>query len=170
MHLRNNMPVLTCRNIYWRYYSKLRWKWKQHVSPEIWWFSTRSKQGFLSFQEKKSVNLSLFLEQSVFLQFDVVCTVHHIAMCQWATKCKIFIINFYYTVFCLLYMFRTSLVIHYQELGIIYYITQYNRYNRAGESNCFKAARLACTYVPNCVILYTMPWWWWWMTRFFRNI
>ena len=31
----------------------------------------------------------------------------------------------------LLYMFRTNLVIHQQEHGVIYCITQYNRYNRA---------------------------------------
>ena len=39
------------------------------------------------------------------------------------------------TVFCLLYMFRTNLVVHYQEHRIIYCITQYNRYNRAGQSS-----------------------------------
>ena len=39
--------------------------------------------------------------------------------------------QFYSTVFCLLYMFRTDLVVHHHEHGIIYYITQYNRYNRA---------------------------------------
>ena len=62
--------------------------------------------------------------------------------------------------FCLLYMFRTNLVVHHQEHGIMYCITQfgtigtivqaslatarhnilyyavwYNRYNRAGESS-----------------------------------
>ena len=31
----------------------------------------------------------------------------------------------------LLYMFRTNLVVHHQEHGIIYCITQYSRYNRA---------------------------------------
>ena len=57
----------------------------------------------------------------------------------------------------LLYMFRTNLV-HHQEHGIIYCITQYNRYNRACES------RLACTIVPivpNCVIQYIIPCSWW---------
>ena len=40
--------------------------------------------------------------------------------------------QFYSTVFCLLYMFRTNLVVH-EEHGIIYCITQfwYNQYNRA---------------------------------------
>ena len=33
--------------------------------------------------------------------------------------------QFYHTVFCLLYMFRTNLVVHHQEHGIIYYITQF---------------------------------------------
>ena len=63
-------------------------------------------------------------------------------------------------------MFRTILVVHHQEHGIIYcitqfgtigtivqasldspavYCTQYNRYNRAGES------RLACTVLCNTV-------------------
>ena len=41
----------------------------------------------------------------------------------------------YSTVFCLLYMFRTNLVVHQQEHGIIYCTTHYNRYNRAGESS-----------------------------------
>ena len=39
--------------------------------------------------------------------------------------------QFYSTIFCLLYMFRTNLVVRHQEHGIIYCITQYNRYNRA---------------------------------------
>ena len=37
----------------------------------------------------------------------------------------------YSTVFCLLYLFRTNLVVHHQEHGIIYCITQYSRYSRA---------------------------------------
>ena len=32
---------------------------------------------------------------------------------------------FYSTVFCLLYMFRKNLVVHHQEHGIIYCITQF---------------------------------------------
>ena len=32
-------------------------------------------------------------------------------------------IDFYSTVFCLLYMFRTNLVVHHQEHGIMYCIT-----------------------------------------------
>ena len=42
--------------------------------------------------------------------------------------------QFYSTVFGLLYMFRPTLVVHHQENGIIHSITQYNPYNRAGES------------------------------------
>ena len=38
--------------------------------------------------------------------------------------------QFLFHSFCLLYMFRTSLVRH-QEHGIMYCITQYNRCNRA---------------------------------------
>ena len=41
---------------------------------------------------------------------------------------------FYSTVFCLLYMLRTNLVVHHQEHGIIHCITQYNWYNCAGDS------------------------------------
>ena len=67
--------------------------------------------------------------------------------------------QFYSTVFCLLYMFRTNLVVHHQETGIIYCTTQYNRYNRAYS-----------TFVPNCVIQYIMPCSWWWTTKFFRNM
>ena len=37
---------------------------------------------------------------------------------------------FYSTVFCPLYIFRTDLVVHHQKHGIIYCITQHNRYNR----------------------------------------
>ena len=33
--------------------------------------------------------------------------------------------QFYSTVFCLPYMFRTNLVVHHQEHGIIYCITQF---------------------------------------------
>ena len=38
---------------------------------------------------------------------------------------QILIISFYSTVFCLLYMFRTNLVVHHKEHGIIYCITQF---------------------------------------------
>ena len=51
-------------------------------------------------------------------------------------------IQFYSTVFCVLYMFRKNLAVHHQQHVIIYCITQYNRYNRAGESSC-TAARLS---------------------------
>ena len=38
--------------------------------------------------------------------------------------------QFLFHSFCLLYMFRTNLVVHHQEHGIIYCITQYSWYNR----------------------------------------
>ena len=41
--------------------------------------------------------------------------------------------------------------------NVLYYTVWDNRYNRAGESSCFEAARLACTIIPNCVIQYIMP-------------
>ena len=47
------------------------------------------------------------------------------------------IINFYSTVFCLLYMFRTKLVVHHQEHCIMHCITQFG-INRAGESSCLE--------------------------------
>ena len=57
--------------------------------------------------------------------------------------------------------------------NILYYTVWYCRYNRAGESSCFEAARLTCTIVPivpNCVIQYIMPCSWWWTARFVRNM
>ena len=41
--------------------------------------------------------------------------------------------QFYSTVFCLLYMFRTNLVAHHQGArhNILYYTVWYNRYSRA---------------------------------------
>ena len=44
---------------------------------------------------------------------------------------------FYSTVFHLLYMFPTNLVVHHQEHGTIYCITQL-WYNRTGESSCYE--------------------------------
>ena len=38
---------------------------------------------------------------------------------------QFFFFNFYSTVFCLLYTFRTNLVVHHHEHGIIYCITQF---------------------------------------------
>ena len=38
----------------------------------------------------------------------------------------------FHSFFCLLYMFRKNLVVHHQEHGVIYCITQYNR---GGESS-----------------------------------
>ena len=44
--------------------------------------------------------------------------------------------QFYSTVFCLLYMFRTNLAVHQQEHGIIYCITQFGIIVLSGESSC----------------------------------
>ena len=44
----------------------------------------------------------------------------------------------FHSFFCLLYMFRTNLVVHHQEHGTIYCITEYNRYNRAVCTDCTK--------------------------------
>ena len=63
--------------------------------------------------------------------------------------------QFYSTVFCLLYMFRTNQIVHHQEHGIIYCITQYNRYNRAGETrlhDCTDCTKL-CNTVYYAVLL-----------------
>jgi hypothetical protein len=56
--------------------------------------------------------------------------------------------QFYSTVFCLLYMFQTNLVVHHQEHDIMYCIT---RYNPAGESSCFEV--LGKSYLTLCVSL-----------------
>ena len=55
--------------------------------------------------------------------------------------------QFYSSFFCLLYMFRTNLAVHHQQHGIIYCITQYNRYNRAVST----IYRLYCVCVCVCV-------------------
>ena len=70
-------------------------------------------------------------------------------------RCTILIIDFYSTVFCLLNMFRTNLVVHYQEHGIMYCVIQFGTIGTV-----VLAARLACTtvpIVPNLVIQYIMP-------------
>ena len=54
-------------------------------------------------------------------------------------------------------MFRTNLVVHHQEHSVSF-------------TNNFKAARLACTIVPNCVIQYIMWCSWWRTTKFVRNM
>ena len=57
-------------------------------------------------------------------QDNIVCTVHHIAMLmtnEMHNSCNQFL---FHSFFCLLYMFRTNLVVHHQEHGIIYCITQ----------------------------------------------
>ena len=54
---------------------------------------------------------------------------------------------FYSTVFDLLYMFRTNLVVHHQQHGIIYCITQFGTIGTIVQVS-LPAARLACTIVP----------------------
>ena len=55
----------------------------------------------------------------------------------------------YSTVFCLLYMFRTNLVIHHHEHGIIYCITQFDTIMQESLSALkFNAAKLSCTILP----------------------
>ena len=49
---------------------------------------------------------------------------------------------FYSTVFCLFYLFRTNLVVHHQEHGIIYCITQFGT---IGTIVQVSLARLTCT-------------------------
>ena len=66
--------------------------------------------------------------------------------------------QFLFHSFCLLYMFRTNLVDHHQEHGVIYCITQYNRYNHAVST--------IVPIVPNCVTQCIMPCSRWWTARF----
>jgi hypothetical protein len=61
--------------------------------------------------------------------------------------------QFYSTVFCLLYMFRTNLVVHHQDYGIIYCITQYNQYNRAYSTIVPIVLIVLCNTVYNAVLL-----------------
>ena len=61
-------------------------------------------------------------------EFDVVCTVHHIAMCRWPTRCTILINNFLFHRFYLLALHVSKeLLINHQDHCIIYCITQYIR-------------------------------------------
>ena len=103
-----------------------------------------------------------------------------------ASYCNVLITNemhssydqFLFHSFCLLSMLWMNLIIHYQEHGIIYCITQSGTIVQASVAAMklyvrltynFIAARLACTIVPNCVIQYIIPCSWWCMTRFVRN-
>ena len=52
--------------------------------------------------------------------------------------------NFYSTVFCLLYMFRTNLVVHHQEHSIIYCITQFGTIRTIVQAILDSSARLYC--------------------------
>ena len=49
----------------------------------------------------------------------------------------------FYSFFCLLYMFRTNIVVHHQQHGIMYCITQYNCNSRAIRRVQLLAAGLA---------------------------
>ena len=59
-------------------------------------------------------------------------------MCRWPTSCTI-LQNFLFHRFFLALHVSNELLVHHQEQCIIYFITQYNRCIRAGES------RLACS-------------------------
>ena len=67
---------------------------------------------------------------------------------------QILIINFYSTVFFLLYMFQTNLVVHHQEHYIIYCITQFGTIGTVVQASLDSPARLNRLY---CVIQYIMP-------------
>ena len=62
----------------------------------------------------------------------------------------------YSTVFCLLYMFRTNLVVHHQQHGIIYCITQFGTIVQAQvlPTTSQELDSPDSTIVPNCVIQY----------------
>ena len=60
--------------------------------------------------------------------------------------------KFYSTVVCLLYMFRTNLVVHHQEYVKIYCIT---RYNRAGDClhDCTDCVKLCNTVYYDVLLM-----------------
>ena len=64
----------------------------------------------------------------------------------------------------LLYMFRTNLVVHHQENGIIYCITQFGT---IVQTSLELPPQLYWLY---CVIQYIIPCSWWWTARFVRNM
>ena len=55
--------------------------------------------------------------------------------------------QFYSTVFCLLYIFGMNLVVHHQDHGLIYCITQFGTIGIIVQASlaAFKAERFACT-------------------------
>ena len=68
-----------------------------------------------------------------------------------ASYCNVLITNkmhnsynqfFYSTAFCLLYVFRTNLVVHHQEHGIIYCITQFGTIGTIVQASLDSPARL----------------------------
>ena len=65
--------------------------------------------------------------------------------------------QFYSTVFCLLYMFRTNLVVHHQEHGIIYCITQFGTIGTIVQASLDSPARLDkhlfVKFVPTSVFM-----------------
>ena len=64
--------------------------------------------------------------------------------------------QFYSTIFCLLYMFRTNLVIHHQEHSIIYCITQFGTIVQASVATLKQLDSPARLYRLYCVIQYIM--------------
>ena len=68
---------------------------------------------------------------NIFTRNLTLCVLCIILQCVMTNEMHNSYNQFYSTIFCLLYMFRTNLVVHHQKHGIIYCITQYNRYNRA---------------------------------------
>jgi hypothetical protein len=74
----------------------------------------------------------ILLKFSFFFTLCVPCIILECVNDQ--RDAQFLLINFYSTVFCLLCMFRRNLVVHHQEHGIIYCITQFGTVgtNRAG--------------------------------------
>jgi hypothetical protein len=61
--------------------------------------------------------------------------------------------QFYSTVFCLLYMFRTNLVFHHQKHGVIYCVTQFVTIGTIVQANLDSPARL---YRLHNILYYTV--------------
>ena len=56
-----------------------------------------------------------------------MCTVHHIAMCGWPTRCTILINNFLFHPFFLALHVSNELLVHNQEHCLVYCVIQYTR-------------------------------------------
>ena len=97
--------------------------------------------------------------------FDVVCTVHHIAIRRWPTRCTVLINS------SLFHSFLSALHVSNESSrsssrarhNILYHAVRYNlSYNLI-------AARLACTIIPNCVIQSIRQCSWWWTNNSFET-